>query len=68
MKVIHKQFIGQDTEISMVYSKGGYSVSICIDNLKNYCSQLYRNFNNKEEAEKFYFSLIELKEQLGEGE
>ncbi|MGM0263256.1 hypothetical protein IGK98_002714 [Enterococcus sp. AZ134] len=25
MKVIHKQFIGQDTEISMVYSKGGYS-------------------------------------------
>ncbi|HBI1963693.1 TPA: hypothetical protein I0H53_RS13160 [Enterococcus faecalis] len=56
MKVIHKQFIGQDTEISMVYSKGGYSVSICIDNLKNYCSQLYRNFNNKEEAEKFYFS------------
>lgn len=68
MEVIHKQFIGQDAEICMVYSKDGYSVSICIDNLKNYCNQLYRNFNNKEEAEKFYFSLIELKEQLGEGE
>ena len=67
MEVIHKQFIGQDTEICMVYSKGGYSVSICIDNLKNYCSQLYQNFNNKEEAEKFYFSLVELKEQLSEG-
>ncbi|EGO9445314.1 hypothetical protein DQ172_13720 [Enterococcus faecalis] len=63
MKVIHKQFIGQDTEISMVYSKGGYSVSIYIDNLKNYCTQLYRNFNNKAEAEAFYFSLTELEEQ-----
>lgn len=66
MKVIHKQFIGQDAEICMVCSKDGYSVSICIDNLKNYCSQLYRNFNSEEEAEKFYFSLIELKEQLSE--
>lgn len=63
MRVIHKQFIGHDTEIIMVYSNGRYSVSICISNLKDYCNQLYRNFDDREAATEYYSSLLELKEQ-----
>lgn len=40
MKLIHKHFIGHNTEIVMVYSEGRYTVSICISNLKDYCNQL----------------------------
>ncbi|EPH71006.1 hypothetical protein D929_02220, partial [Enterococcus faecalis 02-MB-P-10] len=47
----------------MVESEGRYTVSICINNLKDYCNQLYRNFVDRKEAEKFYFDLIKLEEQ-----
>lgn len=63
MKLIHKHFIGHDTHIVMVYSEGRYTVSICISNLKDYCNQLYRNFEDLKEAEQFYLSLSELEEQ-----
>lgn len=63
MKIIEKQFIGNDNEILMVYHEGIYSVSICINNLKNYCNQLYRQFNSREEAQQFYLALIQLKSQ-----
>lgn len=63
MKLIHKHFIGHNTEIVMVYSEGRYTVSICISNLKDYCNQLYRNFEDLKEAEQFYLSLSKLEEQ-----
>ena len=63
MKIIEKQFIGHDNEILMVYHEGIYSVSICINNLKNHCNQLYRQFNSREEAQQFYLALIQLKSQ-----
>lgn len=64
MKLIHKKFIGKDTQIIMVYSKGRYTVSICINDLKNYCNQLYRIFNDKEEGERYYKGLCELEDQF----
>ncbi|EGO8615854.1 hypothetical protein CEF12_11650 [Enterococcus faecalis] len=63
MKLIHKHFIGHNTEIVMVYSEGRYTVSICISNLKDYCNQLYRNFEDLKEAEQFYLSLSKLEDQ-----
>ncbi|EGO7986221.1 hypothetical protein FEW53_002348 [Enterococcus faecalis] len=60
MKIIENQFIGHDNEILMVYHEG---ISICINNLKNYCNQLYRQFNSREEAQQFYLALIQLKSQ-----